>query len=58
MLDPELRLALTGDLDGELTPRAAAAWLVHELAVGSGGAVLVSEPDAPFLLFGATLGGS
>jgi len=31
---------------------------VHRLAVDSGGSAMVSEPDAPFLLFGATLGGA
>lgn len=59
VLDPELRNALTGETgDNELTPRAAAAWLVHRLAVDSGGAAMVSPADAGFLLFGATLGRS
>lgn len=57
VLDPELRTALTGDSgDRELTPRAAAAWLVHQLAVDSGGEAMVSEAGTGFLLFGATLG--
>lgn len=56
VLDPELRTALTGETgDDALTPRAAAAWLVHRLAVDSGGAAMVSPSDAGFLLFGATL---
>ena len=56
MLDPELRTALTGETnDDALTPRAAAAWLVHRLAVDSGGAAMVSPADSGFLLFGATL---
>ena len=56
ILDPELRTALTGQTgDGELTPRAAAAWLVHRLAVDSGGEAMVSSADAGYLLFGATL---
>lgn len=59
VLDPELRTALTGETnEAELTPRAAAAWLVHRLAVDSGGQAMVSAPDAGFLLFGATLGRS
>jgi histidine phosphotransferase ChpT len=59
VLDPELRNALTGETgDNDLTPRAAAAWLVHRLAVDSGGSAMVSPPDAGFLLFGATLGRS
>ncbi len=57
ILDPELRIALTGGTaPGELTPRAAAAWLVHSLAVDSGGEAMVSPPDGGFLLFGAMLG--
>jgi histidine phosphotransferase ChpT len=59
VLDPELRTALTGETgDDALTPRAAAAWLVHRLAVDSGGAAMVSPADAGFLLFGATLNAS
>ena len=59
VLDPELRTALTGETnEAELTPRAAAAWLVHRLAVDSGGQAMVSASDAGFLLFGATLGRS
>lgn len=54
VLDKELRDALTGASgDAQITPRAAAAWLVHELVSGGGGVVQVSEPDAPILLFGA-----
>ena len=56
VLDPELRTALTGETgENALTPRAAAAWLVHQLAVESGGTAMVSPADAGFLLFGATL---
>lgn len=55
VLDAELRTALTGGGDGQLTPRAAAAHLVHALASESGGAVQVSEPDAEVLLFGVAL---
>lgn len=57
VLDPELRKALTGGVTAaELTPRAAAAWLVHTLATDSGGTAVVSPSDADFLMFGATLG--
>lgn len=57
VLDPELRKALTGGVTAaELTPRAAAAWLVHTLATESGGQAVVSPSDAEFLMFGATLG--
>ena len=56
VLDPELRTALTGETsDDALTPRAAAAWLVHRIAVDSGGIAMVSPTDTGFLLFGATL---
>jgi len=56
VLDPELRTALLGE-SGEdaLTPRAAAAWLVHVLAAEQGGSVLVTQPDNGVLLFGVTL---
>lgn len=57
VLDPELRLALMGQVNEDaLTPRAAAAWLAHKLAVDSGGGIQVSELDQPFIVFGATLG--
>ncbi|MBA3896468.1 MAG: histidine phosphotransferase [Sphingomonadaceae bacterium] len=59
VLDPELRTALNGEASDEgLTPRAAAAWLVHHLARESGGHAQVSSPDPTVLLFGATLGGA
>jgi len=56
VLDSELRDALLGWTSEEaLTPRAAAAWLVHRLAKDAGGAVQVSEPDEGVLMFGANL---
>ncbi len=56
VLDPELRLALMGQVNEDaLAPRAAAAWLAHKLATGSGGGIQVSELDQPFIVFGATL---
>ena len=59
ILDPELRTALIGEADdSELTPRAAAAWLVHRLTAESGGHAQVSPAHTGFLLFGATLGRS
>lgn len=58
VLDAELRDALSGRADeANLTPRAAAAWLVHQLASNTGGGVLVSAPTDPFVMFGATLHG-
>lgn len=56
VLDPELRTALCGDADEDgMTPRAAAAWLVHLLAIESGGHAQVLAPDPTVLVFGATL---
>jgi histidine phosphotransferase ChpT len=55
VLDPELRIALLGETgDAAITPRAAAAYLVHALVSEGGGQVQVSPPDSPVLLFGAT----
>jgi len=55
ILDAELRQALLGETgDSVVTPRAAAAYLVHALVAEGGGSVQVSDPDEPVLLFGAT----
>lgn len=54
VLDQELRDALAGKQgDAPITPRAAAAFLIHALVEQGGGLVQVSDPDAPVLLFGA-----
>ena len=58
VLDGEMRAALTGTHgpdDGEavITPRAAAAYLVHALVAEGGGVVQVSDPGDAVLLFGA-----
>lgn len=54
VLDQELRAALMGGQDDmPVTPRAAAAYLVHELVEQGGGQVQVSPPEASVLLFGA-----
>lgn len=56
LLDPELRAALEGNAGiGDVTPRAAAAWLAHCLVSESGGTIQVSEPSEGVLLFGAHL---
>ena len=56
VLDSELRDALLGWTNEEaLTPRAAAAWLVHRLAKDAGGSIQVSEPGDGVLVFGATV---
>jgi histidine phosphotransferase ChpT len=55
VLDPELRNALLGEADQDLlSPRAAAAWLVHLLVGESGGTLQLSEPEPGVLLFGVT----
>jgi histidine phosphotransferase ChpT len=58
VLDPELRQALEGKTaESDVTPRAAAAWLVSELVRQANGEVQVSAPDEPFVMFGALLRG-
>jgi histidine phosphotransferase ChpT len=54
ILDPELRETLTGgEREDGVTPRAAAAYLVHTLATEAGGAVQISEPAPDVMIFGA-----
>ncbi|MDY7522546.1 histidine phosphotransferase [Sphingomonas sp. AAP5] len=54
VLDGEMRAALTGTQgDAVITPRAAAAYLVHALVAEGGGGVQVSDPGDAVLLFGA-----
>lgn len=56
ILDSELRDALTGTSgDAAITPRAAAAFMAHELVGQSGGSIQVSEPGNGVLLIGAAL---
>lgn len=56
VLDGELRAALQGEARQEnLTPRAAAAWMVNRLVTGAGGQVMLSEPNDPVLLFGVSV---
>jgi histidine phosphotransferase ChpT len=56
VLDPELRTALTGgtSLDA-LSPRAAAAYLVWNLANARKGEILIMEPEDGVLVLGASL---
>jgi histidine phosphotransferase ChpT len=55
ILDTELRQALLGETgDNVVTPRAAAAYLVHALVAEGGGTMQVSDAGEPTLLFGAT----
>lgn len=56
VLDSEMRAVLGGGgVPGQVAPRAAAAWLVDQLVREAGGEIRVSPPDAPALVFGATL---
>lgn len=55
LLDPALRRTLENGGDGEAEPRAAGAWLAHQLAAGAGGSIQLSAPDEPALLIGARL---
>lgn len=58
VLDPELRQALEGKTaESDVTPRAAAAWLVSELVRQANGQVQVSAPEEAFVMFGALLRG-
>lgn len=56
LLDPVLRETLTrGGTHGSIEPRAAGAWLAHNLAAEAGGSIQLSDPSSPALLIGATL---
>jgi len=56
ILDPELRNALLGEADPDMiSPRAAAAWLVHILVDEQGGSVQLSQPEDGVLMIGTTL---
>ena len=56
VLDDELRRTLVDGADGrEVTPRSAAAYLIHTLVAETGGNVQVSAPAENVLLFGATI---
>jgi histidine phosphotransferase ChpT len=56
VLDPELKAAMTGGVSqDQVTPRNAAAFLVHALASEQGGAIMVSEVEDGVLVFGARL---
>ena len=56
VLDGELRAALQGECsEAALTPRAAAAWMVHQIVSEVGGQVMLSDPADPVLLFGVSI---
>jgi histidine phosphotransferase ChpT len=56
LVDPTLReTILKGDSGGTVEPRAAGAWLAHELAAEAGGSIQLSDPSSELLLIGVTL---
>ena len=56
LLDPTLRETLgKGSADGTVEPRAAGAWLAHELASQARGEIRLSDPTDDVLLIGVTL---
>ena len=54
-LDPELRTALHGETAADaLTPRAAVAWLAHNLITDAGATFQLSEPEPTTIIFGVS----
>ena len=54
VLDPEIRRTLVdGPGDMAVTPRAAAAYMVHTLVAESGGSMQIFEPSDGVMIFGA-----
>src|SRR5215212_10399130 len=55
LLDPVLRETLANGADGGIEPRAAAAWLAHNLITEAGGSIQLSEASSAALTIGARL---
>lgn len=56
LLDPALREMLaTGGDGGPIEPRAAGAWLAHNMITSAGGTVRLSDPSSTALTIGAVL---
>ncbi len=56
LVDPTLRDTIIKGATGEgVEPRAAGAWLAHELAAEAGGSIQLSDPSSELLLIGVTL---
>lgn len=56
LVDPTLRETIVKGARGQsVEPRAAGAWLAHELAAEAGGSIQLSDPTAEILLIGVTL---
>ncbi|URW76755.1 histidine phosphotransferase family protein [Sphingomonas donggukensis] len=56
ILDEEIRATLSGEGDGAVSARSAAAHLARSLVLEGGGELQVSDADSPVLMFGAILG--
>jgi histidine phosphotransferase ChpT len=54
IFDPTIRAAL-GEGEGEVTTRTAAAYMIRTVAEQSGGQIIISAPEEPFLMFGASI---
>ena len=55
VLDPEIRRVLNGEADGDIAPRAAAAWLARSLIEEGGGALQLMDGEEGVLLLGTSL---
>lgn len=56
LVDPVLRETIVKGAAGKMVePRAAGAWLAHELAAEAGGSIQLSDPSAEVLMIGVTL---
>lgn len=56
LLDPVLRDTLANGGDGgKIEPRAAAAWLAHQLVADAGGSIQLSDPSSDALMIGASM---
>ncbi len=56
LLDPALRETLAnGGGGGPIEPRAAGAWLAHNMITSAGGTIRLSDPSSPGLTIGAVL---
>ncbi len=55
MLDPAFRETLARGPQGPVEPRAAGAWLAHQLVIQAGGSIRLSDLSSDALLIGATL---
>jgi histidine phosphotransferase ChpT len=56
LLDPNLRITLANGGDGSpIEPRAAGAWLAHNMITEAGGTIQLSDPSSAALMIGAVL---